>query len=421
MDNGSSSDEELSSTSKANKTENSYPNITKDTLLYNKYIIKNRLGTGRFSRVYSAIDNHNNKYAIKMYRHGKRFRKYFDNEMHIFENLNSPTDNLLSASSSSTSTNDKKYIVTYIDSFAHIQYNSDLHSSSIHPCIVFNLLGDNIHKFIKNTNDGFSTKASSIITKQILLGLHLLHSKGIIHTDLSIYNLLLTKKSDEIKSNEDIEVVISDLGTSTFSNEYFKKFIGTIEYQAPEAVLELKYSTATDIWSLGCIVFELITGDPLFNLSNDDGLEDSESIDTDTEILGGSEYEEFIWSDDSESEYSGDDYDPTWDTSYQHFIQMESLLGKMPKHMSKLAKGYFNSRGELLHRPTVIHTTIKDKLTNYDVNEKESFLVENFIEKCLKYIPSERETANNLLKHPFIIEYNSKPIIKNRSKNKKKK
>ena len=358
--------------------------ILAGTKLNNKYEIEEELGKGRFSRVYAAKDIENKKYAIKVYRGGKRYRKYFDNEIHIFK--------LIKEDDQESNNNN---IVKCLDYFAYLNYDDSKNESTIHPCCVLNILGEDMHELLKKIDDGLPASTVSKITKQLLIGLKILHAKNIIHTDLSIFNILLTKPIKDIGTNDDISVVISDLGTSTVTDSYFQKFIGTLEYQAPEAVLELKYTTATDIWSLGCIVYELVTGERLFNIDDEESSEESETIDIDFKGL--------VWSDEElEDESSEEGSDPTWDTGYQHLKQMEELIGKMPRHITKLAKNYFNSRGNLIHNPEIANKSIEKKLLELSVEKKEAKVISKFLGKCIKYLPSERATADQLLNDKFI-------------------
>ncbi|OWB77022.1 hypothetical protein B5S32_g1181 [[Candida] boidinii] len=97
------------------------------------------------------------------------------------------------------------------------------------------------------------------LTKQVLEGLAYIHSKGILHRDLKADNLLL---------EPDGVCKISDFGISKkmeniYSNNSEMSFQGTIYWMAPE-VINVKehkgYSAKVDIWSLGCVVLEMVGG-----------------------------------------------------------------------------------------------------------------------------------------------------------------
>jgi len=59
-------------------------------------------------------------------------------------------------------------------------------------------------------------------------------------------------------------VKLIDFGSSCFENEQIYTYIQSRFYRAPEIMLGITYTTAIDMWSLGCILAELATGFPLF-------------------------------------------------------------------------------------------------------------------------------------------------------------
>ncbi|KAL7750244.1 hypothetical protein RI367_004417 [Sorochytrium milnesiophthora] len=92
---------------------------------------------------------------------------------------------------------------------------------------------------------------------QIANGLMYLHSKKVIHRDLKLENILLTGNGT---------IKLSDFGWSVHSPNESRRttFCGTLDYLAPEMVEGGSHSNAVDIWSLGVITFELLTGKPPF-------------------------------------------------------------------------------------------------------------------------------------------------------------
>ena len=59
-------------------------------------------------------------------------------------------------------------------------------------------------------------------------------------------------------------VRLIDLGSSCYEDQQYYTYIQSRFYRAPEIILGMKYSTAIDMWSFGCVLAELHTGYPLF-------------------------------------------------------------------------------------------------------------------------------------------------------------
>jgi dual specificity tyrosine-phosphorylation-regulated kinase 2/3/4 len=92
---------------------------------------------------------------------------------------------------------------------------------------------------------------------QILECMALLYQSHVIHCDLKPENILV---SDSCRNF----VKVIDFGSSCFSNQRVYSYIQSRFYRAPEIVLGIPYTTAIDMWSLGCILVELYTGLPIF-------------------------------------------------------------------------------------------------------------------------------------------------------------
>ena len=95
---------------------------------------------------------------------------------------------------------------------------------------------------------------------QLIIGIYYLHISNCIHRDLKSANIFL-KKNGRIK--------IGDLGVSKFlKKDFAETFTGTPLYIAPEMLNDLPYDYKVDIWSLGCIVYELCALETPFNGRN---------------------------------------------------------------------------------------------------------------------------------------------------------
>lgn len=101
-----------------------------------------------------------------------------------------------------------------------------------------------------------------VIARQCLEALEYLHDLGIIHCDLKPENIL-------IKSYRRCEIKVIDLGSSCFQTDNLCLYVQSRSYRAPEVILGLQYDQKIDLWSLGCILAELCSGEvcylfPLF-------------------------------------------------------------------------------------------------------------------------------------------------------------
>jgi serine/threonine protein kinase len=63
----------------------------------------------------------------------------------------------------------------------------------------------------------------------------------------------------------DFNIKLCDMGNACYIDRHYSDVIQTREYRSPEVLLEGQYDESADIWSLACMIFELITGDYLFD------------------------------------------------------------------------------------------------------------------------------------------------------------
>ena len=203
--------------------------------ILNNYYVKHKLNKGVFGNIYLC----NTNLVIKQY-----IPKFIEYKKHALKEIN-----ILKNISNSKSPN-KKFIIEYIDSFI---FDNEYY-------LILEHLHIDLYNYMK-LNDNMiieETKAIKFIY-QICKGLELIHTL-VIHADLKPENIMITP-------NNDIKII--DFGNSILKHKiYSTNYIVSRYYRAPEICFELPYTSSIDIWSVGCIYYELLTGKPIFKSSN---------------------------------------------------------------------------------------------------------------------------------------------------------
>lgn len=92
---------------------------------------------------------------------------------------------------------------------------------------------------------------------QVLRGLKYLHSANVLHRDLKPGNLLVNATTCQLK--------ICDFGLARTSSQLMTEYVVTRWYRAPELLLSCdNYGTSIDVWSVGCILAEILGRKPIF-------------------------------------------------------------------------------------------------------------------------------------------------------------
>ena len=198
-----------------------------------KYQIIKKIGEGSYAKIYKVKKDSSDKtYVLK--------------NIPVSEEDYSSMKEILNESSI-LSTCDNIYVVKYYDSFFY--------------CGTFNIItefcpyGDlfGYIKFYKERGSKIEEKIIWIIFIQLSLGLSYLHHKKILHRDIKTKNIF-------IKNN--LTVKIGDFGIAKILNStssYAHTFIGTPYYISPELCKDQPYNDKSDVWSLGCVLYELCT------------------------------------------------------------------------------------------------------------------------------------------------------------------
>lgn len=202
----------------------------------NRYTDLAPVGSGAYGQVCSASDSQNRmKVAIKKLArpfqspiHAKRTYR----EIRMLKHMN------------------HENIIGLLDVFAPTSTLDDF----CDVYLVTHLMGADLNNIVKTQK--LSDDHVQFLVYQILRGLKYVHSAQLIHRDL---------KPSNIAVNEDCELKILDFGLARPTDEEMTGYVATRWYRAPEIMLNwMHYNMTVDIWSVGCIMAELLTGKPLF-------------------------------------------------------------------------------------------------------------------------------------------------------------
>jgi len=160
-------------------------------------------------------------------------------------------------------------------------------------------------------------------------------------------------------------VKICDMGNGCWTYHHFTPEIQTRQYRSPEVIIGGDYNTSADVWSFACTIFEMVTGDFLF------------------EPRKGANY----------------------DKDDDHLAQMMELLGKMPRNMAlsgKHAKKFFTPDGHLKRISGLNYWPLKKVLVEkYHFKDEEAEAFSEFLTPMLMWYPEERASAQQMLKHKW--------------------
>ena len=172
------------------------------------------------------------------------------------------------------------------------------------------------------------------------------------------------------------QVKMVDMGNACYTDNHFSDIIQTRQYRSPEVIIRAGYDSSADLWSLACCVFELVTGDYLF------------------EPKKGKSY--------SKNE--------------DHLALITELLGECPDKKlllcGKKSEMMYDKKGRLKNIKDLKFWNLKSVLIEkYRLRDFEAEALADFLLKMLQWDPKKRATAQQMLNHHWlkmIPNYNTK-------------
>uniref|UniRef100_A0A803QXJ0 dual-specificity kinase n=1 Tax=Cannabis sativa TaxID=3483 RepID=A0A803QXJ0_CANSA len=326
--------------------------------------IQSKMGEGTFGQVLECWDREKKEMvAIKIVRGIKKYREAAMIEIEVLQQLGKHDKN----------GNRCVQLRNWFDYRNHI-------------CIVFEKLGPSLYDFLrKNNYRSFPIDLVREIGRQLLDCVAFMHDLHMIHTDLKPENILLISsdyvKVPDYKSSsrspkdssyfkrvpKSSAIKVIDFGSTTYERQDQTYIVSTRHYRAPEVILGLGWSYPCDIWSVGCILVELCTGEALFQTHE----------------------------------------------NLEHLAMMERVLGPIPQHMLKrverpaekyVRKGRLDWPEGATSRESIKAVQKLHRLQNLvmqHVDHSAGDLI-HLLQGLLRYEPSERMTAREALRHPFL-------------------
>ena len=155
-----------------------------------------------------------------------------------------------------------------------------------------------------------------------------------------------------------LNLKIIDFGNAEHIGKRTQDEIMIRNYRPPENIMNEYYDEKADVWSMGCIIYEIFTGDYLFEVDKN-----QKTIEKDRE----------------------------------HLHQMFEILGKMPRHMAlecDFTEDLFDNKGRILKHKTCEYTSLEEILkSDFDYSEKDAKNIDIYLRKVFAYDLKERYSA----------------------------
>ena len=343
------------------------------------------LGEGTFGKVLGCYDRVKQEYcAAKVIRNVPKYKAAAKIEVDVLKEIGRRDER------------DEFHCIRLKESFEH----------EGHACLMFDMYGLSLFDFMKkNHYKPFSLALVQKFAKQLIKAVAFMHELKMTHTDLKPENVLLeapgyvrvvsgdvnnannnatnmataaavattttTTSACTIKVPVTSAIKLIDFGSTTLEDQYHSTIVSTRHYRAPEIILGTGWSYPCDMWSIGCILIELLTGDALFQTHE----------------------------------------------NMEHLAMMRNVLGHMHTDVIKRSsketiEKYFNSETYELSWPEGAKDIESERAVQavqpLDIMIRERFeceetgtLLRHLLSRLLEYDPDTRITAKDALNHGF--------------------
>ncbi|XP_015180972.1 PREDICTED: dual specificity protein kinase CLK3 isoform X2 [Polistes dominula] len=319
-------------------------------ILANRYKVLATLGEGTFGKVVKVKDlQMDHVMALKIIKNVEKYREAAKLEINALEKI------------AAKDPEGHHLCVKMLDWF---NYHG-------HMCIAFEMLGLSVFDFLRDNNyQPYPLEHVRHMGYQLCYAVKFLHDNKLTHTDLKPENILFVdsdydstynnKKRKDVRRVKRTDIRLIDFGSATFDHEHHSTIVSTRHYRAPEVILELGWSQPCDVWSIGCILFELYLGITLFQTHD----------------------------------------------NREHLAMMERILGTIPHRMARKTKTKYFYYGKLdwddkSSAGRYVRDNCKPLYRYLLSDDEEHRQLFDLIKRMLEYEPSIRIALKDALQHPF--------------------
>ncbi len=262
----------------------------------------------------------------------------------------------------------KKHCIKMLDSF---EYRN-------HLCLVFEPMDMNLRDLTKKYGRGIGLhiNAVKVYAAQMFIALLHLQQCGVLHADIKPDNILVNESRTAVK--------ICDFGSAMFSGDNeITPYLVSRFYRSPEVILGLPYDHPMDMWSIGCVIYELFTGQILFK-----GRTNNEMLKCMMDVKGPFPKKMI-----KKAEFAFKHFD-LHDANLAFSLEEEDLVTKQPVKRN-------------INNP-VTRESFSKLLSNHSDKKKKVAQLVDLLERIFVFEPEKRITPIQALNHPFIKEQEAK-------------